>query len=198
MKNIHIITLITFLLIGCASYEQVNGEYGSYTKSSFIPSSKVLALENKFGAAMRIVDKKIPKENYFGHLSDNEYQQAISEMITGMAWTEGEYQPIGYYYYKDYEKEKKYYDLHLNSQQVTYQMVWTGPGQQRANNISVISVETNPDSILIDAFDSSIIYLVLLDNKFYIFKSAEDANSFVGNNFDKDELVSGSYLSLRY
>lgn len=191
---------MTNFLLSCATFspKKIEGKYGSFTKNNFIPSTEVRSMESKFAAAMKIIDQRIAQKDYFEHLSEYEYQEAISEIINGMSWNEGNYSLSGYYYYKDYENEKKYFDLHFNSQAVTYKMAWTGPGQRRSYNTSVISVETNPKSILIGVFDSEIIYLVLLDNEFYVLKSANDVNSFVGSNFDKNKLISGRYLALKY
>jgi len=195
-----LLILLTVLLSSCATFspKEIDGKYGSYMKSGFISSSEVRSMEDKFGLAMRVIDERIDQKDYFGHLSDYEYQEAISEIITGMSWNNDRYSVTGYYYYKDYANNKEYYDLHFNSQSVTYKMVWTGPGERSSLNTSVISVETNPDSILVDTFDSRVIYLVLLDDEFYVLKSAKDVNSFVGKDFDKAELIRGRYLALKY
>lgn len=146
---------------------------------------------------MIVIDEMIVEKNYFGHLSESEYREMISEVVNALSWyvavaESGLLNIPGYAYYIDYEKDRGSYedfDLEFKSEKVTY---------SRPNNTSVISVETNPKSILTEEFNSEIIYLVFRENEFYVLTQPDDVNSFVGNNFDTSKLVSGRYQTLSY
>ena len=195
-----VLFLILPLLLNCATFspKEIEGKYGAYTKTNFLPSGKTLSTKNQLAVAMKHIDERIEEEDYFGHLSEIEYQEAITEIVTGMAYTESSYSLFGFYYFKNYANEKELYDLHFNSQQVTYSGGYIGPSQYRTNEMSVISVQTNPKTVLSSAFGAQIIYLILLQGEFYILKSAEDVNAFVGNNFDTSKLVEGNYERINY
>lgn len=191
------ILVVAFFLLNCAGPKVIDEKYGSYVKAGLIPSNEVLKKGSQFADAMKVFDEMIVEKNYFGHLSENEYREMILEVVYALRWYEavaesGVMNIPGYAYYIDYQKDRRSYedfDLQFKSEKVTY---------SRPNNTSVISVETNPKSILMEEFNSDIIYLVFRENEFYVFTQPDDVNSFVGNNFDTSKLVSGRYQTLSY